>query len=259
MEQKAEVGLVLSGGGARGITHLGVIKALDEMGVHITAVSGTSAGALLGALYCHGYPVDEIFKIITTGYFKFIRPAWTLSGLLSLDALGTELTRYMPENSFESLRIKLVVAATNLEAGAVTYFHSGPLIPALLASSCVPAVFKPVTIGNTLYVDGGITDNLPAKPLRELCPLVVGSHCNSIVDHFDKRNVRAIIERCLLMAINGNTRVSKEMCDVLIEPPDSGRYSGFDIGKAKEMFEIGYRYTRENFTPENFIVSRKAE
>jgi NTE family protein len=259
MERRAEAGLVLSGGGARGITHLGVIKALDEMGITFTAVSGTSAGSLLGALYCYGYSVDEIFKIITTGYFKFIRPAWTVSGLLSLDALGEELLRYMPENSFESLRIKLVVAATNLEVGEVTYFRSGPLIPALLASSCVPAIFKPITIGNTLYVDGGITDNLPVKPLRELCPLIVGSHCNSIVDHFDKRNVRAIIERCLLMAINGNTRVSKEMCNVLIEPPDSGKYSGFDIGKAKEMFEIGYRYTRENFTLENFTVAGKAE
>lgn len=259
MERKAEAGLVLSGGGARGITHLGVIKALEEMGVSFSAVSGTSAGSLLGALYCYGYSVDEIFKIVTTGYFKFIRPAWTVSGLLSLDALGEELVRHMPENSFESLRIKLVVTATNLEAGSVTYFNSGPLVPALLASCCVPAVFKPVTVGNTLYVDGGITDNLPVKPIRELCRLVVGSHCNSIVDHFDKRNVKAIIERCLLMAINGNTRVSKEMCDVLIEPPDAGRYSGFDIGKAKEMFEIGYRYTRENFTPENFINPQETQ
>jgi NTE family protein len=259
MTRKAEAGLVLSGGGARGITHLGVIKALEEMGVGFTAVSGTSAGSLLGALYCYGYSVDEIFKIITTGYFKFIRPAWTVSGLLSLDALGEELMRHMPENSFESLRIKLVVTATNLEAGSVTYFNSGPLVPALLASCCVPAVFKPVTVGNTLYVDGGITDNLPVRPIRELCRLVIGSHCNSIVDHFDKLNVRAIIERCLLMAINGNTRVSKEMCDILIEPPDAGRYSGFDIGKAKEMFEIGYRYTRENFTPENFTNPRETQ
>ncbi len=259
MEPNAEAGLVLSGGGARGITHLGVLKALEEMGVRVTAISGTSAGSLLGALYAYGYPVDDIFRIITTGYFKFIRPAWTISGLLSLDALGEELERHMPENSFEALRVKLIVAATNLKAGEVTYFQSGPLIPALLASSCVPAVFKPVTIGNTLYVDGGITDNLPVKPLRELCPLIVASHCNPIADNFDKRNVRAIIERCLLMAINGNTRTSKEMCDVLIEPPDAGKFSGFDIGKAKEMFEIGYRYTRENFVPENFTISRNAE
>src|SRR5690606_11115787 len=189
MERRAVAGLVLSGGGARGITHLGVIKALEEIGVGFTAVSGTSAGSILGALYFYGYSVEEIFKIITTGYFRFIRPAWTISGLLSLDPLGEELMRHMPENSFESLRIKLVVTATNLEAGSVTYFSSGPLVPAVLASSCVPAVFKPVTIGNSLYVDGGITDNLPVKPIRELCRLVIGSHCNSFVDHFDKRNV----------------------------------------------------------------------
>ena len=253
MEDTVEVGLVLSGGGARGLTHLGVMKALVEMDVRITVISGTSAGSVIGALYCHGYSVDEIFKMITTGYFRFMKPAWTISGLLSLDSLGAELLRYMPENSFESLKTNLVVAATNLEAGAVTYFRSGELIPAVLASCCVPAVFKPIEIKSVMYVDGGITDNLPVKPVREESRVIVGSHCNPIADHFDKRNIKAIIERSLLMAINGNTRASKEMCDVLIEPPGAGSYSGFDIGKAKEMFEIGYRYTVENFTVDNFV------
>ena len=256
MSTTVEAGLVLSGGGARGLTHLGVMKALLEMGVMFVCISGTSAGSIIGALHCHGYAVDEIFRIITTGYFRFIRPAWTISGLLSLDSLGTELLKYLPENSFESLKTRLVVAATNLEAGEVTYFRSGELIPALLASSCVPAVFRPVEIGNTMYVDGGITDNLPVKPIRAECQLIVGSHCNPIANHFDKRNIKAIIERSLLMAINGNTRASKGMCDVLIEPTDAGRYSGFDIGKAKEMFEIGYEYTRRNFSLESF--TRKA-
>lgn len=253
MDNKAEVGLVLSGGGARGLTHLGVMKALLEMGVRFAGISGTSAGSLIAALYSYGYPMDDIFKMITTGYFRFVKPAWTISGLLSLDNLGTELLRYMPENSFEALKTRLVVAATNLEAGEVTYFRSGELIPAVLASCCVPAVFKPVEIKNTLYVDGGITDNLPVKPIRNEYPFIVGSHCNPIVNHFDKRNIKAIIERSLLMAINGNTRASKSLCDVLIEPPEAGQYSGFEIGKANEMFEIGYRYTIENFTLDNFI------
>lgn len=253
MADTAEAGLVLSGGGARGLTHLGVMKALVEMGVRFTVISGTSAGSVIGALYCHGYTVDEIFKMITTGYFRFIKPAWTISGLLSLDSLGTELLRYLPENSFESLKTRLVVTATNLEAGAATYFRSGELVPTVLASCCVPAVFKPVEIGNVMYVDGGITDNLPVKPVREESRVIVGSHCNPIADHFDKRNIRAIIERSLLIAVNGNTRTSKEMCDVLIEPPGAGNFSGFDMGKAKEMFEIGYRYTVENFTLNNFV------
>ncbi len=253
MEDTAEAGLVLSGGGARGLTHLGVMKALLELGVRFNVVSGTSAGSVIGALYCHGYTVEEIFKVITTGYFRFIKPAWTISGLLSLDSLGAELVRYLPENSFEALKTKLVVAATNLEAGEITYFHSGELIPAVLASCCVPAVFKPVEIGNVMYVDGGITDNLPVRPVRDEARVIIGSHCNPIANHFDKRNIKAIIERSLLMAINGNTRASKAMCDVLIEPPDVGVYSGFDIGKAKEMFEIGYRYTVENFTLDSFV------
>src|SRR5690606_41050901 len=91
MEDGVEVGLVLSGGGARGLTHLGVMKALEEMGARFSVISGTSVGSVIGALYCHGYTVDEIFKITTTGYFRFMKPAWTISGLLSLDRKSTRL------------------------------------------------------------------------------------------------------------------------------------------------------------------------
>jgi NTE family protein len=246
------VGLVLSGGGARGMAHLGIIKALAEMGIQISAVSGTSAGSIIGALYCYGYSTDEIFTFISTGFFKAVRPAWTISGLLSLEVLGSELLKYMPANRFESLMIKLAVAATNLEIGEVKYFRSGALIPAILASSCVPAVFKPVEIGNSLYVDGGITDNLPVKPIKDECAFIIGSNCNPIANHFDKRNIRAIIERSLLIAVSGNIRASKRMCDILIEPPDLSKYGGFDIGKANEMYEIGYMHTMNNYKPEDF-------
>jgi NTE family protein len=68
----------------------------------------------------------------------------------------------------------------------------------------------------------------------------------------DMRNFRTVIERSLLMAINGNTTVSKSLCNVLIEPPDVGMFSGFDVSKAQEIFDIGYRYTKENFTPDQF-------
>lgn len=253
MEPNPGVGLVLSGGGARGIAHLGVMKALKEIGVAFSHISGTSAGAIIGALYGYGYSETEILKIVSTGFFRAVRPAWTVSGLLSLDTLGEELLKYMPDNRFESLSVKLVVAATNLERGEVNYFQHGDLIPAVLASSCVPAVFKPVVIGNTLYVDGGITDNLPARPVKDVCAYIVGSNCNPIVKSFDKRNIRAIIERSLLVAISGNTGVSKAMCHVLIEPPEAGKYSGFDIGKSRELFEIGYRYTISNFGRKDFL------
>ena len=242
-------GLVLSGGGARGICHLGVMKALDESGVKVDYISGTSAGAITGALYSYGYKPDEILEmIVSTSFFKSLKIAWTLKGLLSIEGLQDVLLKFIPINSFEGLKIPLVVCATDIKRGKVEYFSKGELIPTLLCSSCVPAVFNPYRFNGQLYVDGGILDNLPVKAIHDKCDVIIGSHCNFINSEFDVKNIRSVIERSLLMAINGNTSISKSLCHVLLEPPDAGKYSGFDVGKAKELFEIGYQYTKDNFS-----------
>ena len=120
-----KVGIVLSGGGARGISHLGVLKALEELGVRFDYISGTSVGALIGAFYSQGYSPDEILGIITTSrFYRSVRPAWRWTGLLSLESLRDVLLKYIPHNEFESLRIPLVVAATDISHGKATYFSS---------------------------------------------------------------------------------------------------------------------------------------
>jgi NTE family protein len=252
---KTKIGLVLSGGGARGICHLGVIKALEEWDVKFDQISGTSAGSITGAMYSYGYKPDEIMKIITsTSFSKSLKFAWTWMGLLSLDGLRDIILKYIPENSFESLKIPLAVAATEIKKGKIEYFTQGELAPAIMASSCVPAVFNPVQFNGGLYVDGGILDNLPVKAIKDKCDFIIGSHCNFIRSEVDLKNVRAVIERSLLMAIAGNTTLNKTLCDILIEPPDIGKYSGFDTSKAKELFDIGYTYTKDNFTADQFPV-----
>jgi len=242
-------GLVLSGGGARGICHLGVIKALEEKGVTINCIAGVSAGSVIGALYGNGYSPEEILDIISkTSFFRAVRLAWTFKGILNLDRLYDILIEYIPENKFESLKIPLSVCATDLKRGRVEYFSRGELIPALLSSCCVPALFNPYRFNGQLYLDGGILDNLPVKAIYDQCDVIIGSHCNFISSEFDPKNLRAVIERSLLMAINGNTTISKSLCDVLIEPPEVGKFSGFEIGKAKELFSIGYEYTKQFFS-----------
>ena len=246
-------GLVLSGGGARGIMHLGVIKALEEIGLTFTHIAGTSAGSIVGSLYAHGYSPDEIFEIITsTTFIRSLRPSWTWTGLLNLEALSAILIKHLPENDFNALQKNLTVAATDLLKGKTAYFSDGALIPAILSSCCIPGIFKPIELNGSLYVDGGILDNLPVKPLKNACDFIVASHCNPIDDLFDKRNIKAIVERCLLMAVSGNTLVSKTLCNVLIEPPAIGRFSGGELGKAKEMFDIGYHYTLEKYKDQDF-------
>lgn len=249
------IGLVLSGGGARGICHLGVIKALEEFGLRFSCISGTSAGAIVGSLYGYGYSPDEILELIqSTSFFKSVKLAWTWTGLLSFDGLRDVLLKYMPENNFDCLKIPVTLALTDIRKGKIEYVSQGELLTPIQASCSVPAVFKPVQYRGSIYVDGGILDNLPVKAIRDQCDFIIGSHCNFITNEFDVKNFRSVIERSLLMAINANTLVSKTLCDVLIEPPDVGLYSGFDLAKAAEIFEIGYRYTKQNFTPGQFSL-----
>lgn len=248
-----KLGIVLSGGGARGVAHIGVLKALDEMGVRFTIASGTSAGSIVAALYAYGYKPDEIYDITKNlSIFKSVSPAWTWAGLLKMDGLETLLHKHIPENNFTALKIPLTVAATEIRKGTISYFTEGELVPAIVASCSIPAIFNPVHHNGGLYVDGGILDNLPVLPIRDKCDFIVGSHCNHIHSEFDPKSMKVMIERSLLMAISANTLVSRQMCDVFIEPTHMDRFSSLAVGKAREIFDYGYEFTKKNFLPHHF-------
>ncbi|MEY4929598.1 MAG: hypothetical protein RI909_322, partial [Bacteroidota bacterium] len=236
-----KTGIVLSGGGARGVAHLGVLKALDELGVAIDCISGTSAGALAGALYAQGIKPDAIFELIKgMRIYNSVRPAWARTGLLNMDGIKELLQKNIPVNNFKSLRIPLTVAATDLRKGQVHYFSEGELIEAILASCSIPAIFNPVSLDGNLYVDGGLVDNLPVKPIRQQCDFIIGSHCNNISPDVDVTNIKLVIERSLLVAIYSNTEISRGMCDVFIEPPRMDRFSSLDLSKIQEIFDFSY-------------------
>lgn len=251
-----KIGLALSGGGARGFAHIGVLKALEEMGVKVDRIAGTSAGSIVGAFYAHGYKPDEMLSIISgMGILKSVRPAWSWTGFLSLDGFKEVLKKYLPENSFEALKLPLTIAATEIRLGKVVYFSEGELITPIIASSSIPAVFNPVTYQGNVYIDGGIMDNLPVRPLIGTCDFIVGVHTNPVGQKFDLKNAKEVTMRSLLMAINVNSTASKANCNVVIEPPALGAYSPLDISKAKEIFDIGYHYTKDNFTANDFQLT----
>ena len=242
------IGISLTGGGARGIAHLGVLKALSEAGINPKVISGTSAGAIIGAFVAAGISYEESLNIIIkTNLLSIFKPAFSWRGLLSVDKLGKILSQHLPAD-FESLELPFLVAATDINAGETRYFKSGNLIQAVMASSCIPVVFSPVEIDGILYVDGGILNNLPAEPIRDQVSGLIGVSCNPYTYNADLKNVRSLMERSALLAINGNTVKSKELCDVIIEPPGLSKYSGFDLSKAREIFNEGYKFTQENIT-----------
>ena len=253
------IGLALSGGGARGIAHIGVIKAMEELGVKPDVISGTSAGSIVAALYANGMKPDDIFDVAShLSIFKSVKIAWAWSGLLKMEGLRSLLTKHIPENTFESLKTPLTVAATEIRLGEIRYFSSGELAPAIISSCSIPGVFDPVHFNDRLYVDGGLLDNLPARPIRDKCDFLVGSNCNHLTTQYDEHSLKAVIERSMLITVSANTTASRMICDLVIEPPYMARYSVFEMGKAHEIYDAAYKYTKENFLADHFQKNRVA-
>ncbi|MEN8249972.1 MAG: patatin-like phospholipase family protein [Bacteroidota bacterium] len=242
------IGFALSGGGARGIAHLGVIKALQEAGINPDMIAGTSAGSIVGGLIAAGYSPDECLDIATkTKVLSIFKPSFTRTGLLSIEKLADILKPYLP-STFEELAIPLIVTTTEINEGKVAYFDKGELIPTILASSCIPVLFKPVVINGKNYVDGGVLNNLPAEPLHEKVRMLYGVSCNPNGYIENLTNARHLMERSALLAINGNSINSRKLCNVFIEPPGLINYSGINLSQAREIFDEGYKYTRENIS-----------
>lgn len=236
------IGLVLSGGGARGVAHLGALDALEEAGVKIDIISGVSSGAIVGALYAGGLKPKEILKFITgTRLFRYIRPAWSRTGFLDINRMSRILDMHLPCKNFEDLKIKLIVSSADMRLGETVYFSEGELLKPILASSCIPVLFAPVKLGDRYLIDGGILNNLPVEPLQQKCKLIIGVHSNPIHNDFHSSSVKKVIERVFQLAISGNIKGRKGLCDVLIEPIELATYSIFDISKAEELYKVGYQ------------------
>lgn len=235
-----KVKLVLSGGAARGIAHIGVLKALEELGVEVTSVSGVSAGALVGAFYCGGYTPEEMLKVVKSkDWLKTIRPKVPKYGLFSFSKAERFLREHLGVERIEQLTKKLHICVLDIKSGRTFYFDSGELYPLLLGSCALPGIFEPIRYGDYLLVDGGVTNNLPVEPLLNKEGLLVGVDVNP-TDSVEKvRSIAHIIVRSFLLAVRSNVDKRKELCHMTIEPKLQG-YSTVDIWKADELYMAGY-------------------
>jgi NTE family protein len=239
-----KIGIVLSGGGIRGIAHLGVLKAFGNAGIKFSHISGTSAGSIAGALFASGIdPEDALNIFIKTKLLKFLRPAVGSLGLINIENTSSLFKEYFPDDRIESLKIPLTIATTNFSKGELAYFDKGPLIRTIQASSCIPGIFKPIMINDEMYVDGGILNNFPVEPLLNNCDFIIGSSCNHLkpVDKITK--ITALMARAGLMSVNKDMEEKAAFCNVLIEPKGMGEISTFDMKKAETIYWLAYEET----------------
>lgn len=244
-----KIGLALSGGGARGFAHLGIAQYMYEQNIRPDMISGTSAGAIAGAFLAAGYEPKRTMEIISDiNFLKFFRPAMSWSGLVNLEKISDLLLEYFPENSFSDFKIPLIISTTNYTKGENVNFESGELIKPLLASASIPVIFKPITIGEESYVDGGITNNLPVNLIKPHVDFTIGVNCNPVGISDQNNSMKEMLERTMLMIINYQTKEQAKLCDIFIEPQDLSAYKVFSISKAKEIYEIGYESAKNTFS-----------
>jgi NTE family protein len=245
-----KIGIVLSGGGARGFAHLGVLKALDEKGIRPDIISGVSAGSIVGSFIAAGKNAEEVMEIMNeSDIFDYARVTIPRHGLMSLKNLKKNLQKHLGIRKFSDLKIPLFVAASNLYTGGIKYFHKGDLIRIVQASSSIPVLFSPLKIDGDLYVDGGLLDNLPVEPLRDKCDTIIAINLMPVEEINNLDNLIEVALRTFQLSINRDYKKVENEVDVFIEPEGLEKYQILNTKYAEEIFELGYNYCKKNIDP----------
>lgn len=256
------IGLALGGGGARGLCHIGVVRVLEEIGLGVDVVSGTSMGGLIGAFIAAGYSAEQMAEIaMDLRWAKLID--WSpLSGrLLNIKGFERWLSDVLPA-TFEELEMPLVLTATDITDGRIHYSQSGDLITALRATTAYPGAVEPVSLGGARLVDGGLLNQIPvdgALFLGARRVLAVNATPLAKVDHpredagSPRLRFRVTAVKELMRAVDvmqaqlTMARLSFYKPDVLLDPVIEG-VEITDFHKAKQAIQAGEDVTRERLS-----------
>ncbi len=243
LQEQENIGLILSGGGIRGMAHIGLLKAMQERNIVAKEVAGSSVGALVGALYANGNSPEEMLQFFKdTPLFQYNYFAIGKPGLLNTAKFGSAFRACFSSDSFESLSKPLHVVATDLMNGKEKVFNKGELILPLLASAALSPVFSPVEVNGLLYADGGIMNNFPKEYLQANCDFFVGSNVsiNSELGKKDLNNSFQLMGRITGLMIYASCREKISACDVLIEPQELEQIGLLDKKGIDQAYTIGY-------------------
>lgn len=239
-----KVGLALSGGGARGFAHVGVLKALLQNGITFDVIAGTSAGSIVGAAIAAGMSVDELYAMSRRiGWLKFMRPSLSPLGLFSNEPLGNFLKREIGIDRIEELGTPYAAVTYDLTDGReIVYKDKGDLIFAIRASCAVPGVFAPLrTSEKHLIVDGGVTTVLPARVVREMgADFVIAIDVLSSGEHFRSApwNAMAMSIRSAMALLRQTAAVQQKLADIVIVP-EIAHIRPDQINRREELFTLG--------------------
>ncbi len=240
-----QTGFVLSGGGARGFSHLGILEALFEKGIKPDIISGVSAGAIVGAFISSGKTPHETHQVLKKGnLFKYTAMTIPITGLLKLDGLERVIRREIKIEKIEDLPIPMYIGVTNITDGISEYRNKGQLSKTIMASASIPVLFSPVEIDGKLYCDGGLLENIPVEPLVGMCNKIVVSNISPLQKPAEIKNLIQMVTRTFHLSIHSRIKHAQNHADLYVEPDKLTHFDLLSVGQADEAFEIGYQTVR---------------
>ncbi|TWI12903.1 NTE family protein [Flavobacterium cauense R2A-7] len=247
------IGLVLSGGGTKGIAHAGVLKFLEEQNIRPNHIAGTSAGSIVAALYAGGKSPEEILDFFKSIYFfNWKHFTFKKAGFIDSNAFHFYFHTIFGETRIGDLKIHTHITATDLVKGKLKIF--GPdtkVVDAILASSSFPGVLSPYEMNGKMYSDGGILNHFPTDILQGRCETLIGVYVSPIqkIEAKDLSSIKAVTSRAFdLLSANSNMQ-KFNLCDWVIAPEELAIYSTFETSKAKmdAIFKIGYEAAKTSY------------
>jgi NTE family protein len=263
---KRRIGIALSGGAARALSHIGVLQVLEDVGVEISAVSGCSMGAIIGALYSTGFDLKEMESFITsTDWRNFLILSFlslSKSGIVNDRKVDEVLKKFLGDKTFADCKKDFCCVAVDILNSKKVVFNSGSLREAVRASMAVPGVFAPVCLQDAMLVDGGVMEPLPTDALKSLnvnfiiaSSIIFKSAKSDYMDYdikdsmnknFEskKLSIQAIIDKSMSMMHTQMVKSYLLDAQIIIEPK-IGDFGFFDFSKGKDIIESGRKATIE--------------
>lgn len=249
MGNTKKLGVVLSGGGARGFAHLGLLQVLEEMNIQPEIISGTSAGAIAAAFYADGFKPNEIVDILMErSFIRYAELSLPRSGgIMRLTGIKSLLEKKLKSKNIEDLKIPVIICATNMNTGESVFFSEGPLVERVLASASIPVIFQLIEIDGYQFADGGVLNNMPVEPIKDKVDVILGVNVTAPSEKKNLRSVFEIAERSFHLSISSNLSVQSRLCDHYIEMPELMDYSLLKSSQGKEIFDVGYMKAKKYF------------
>jgi NTE family protein len=242
------VALVLGGGGARGVAHGGVIDVLEENHIPIDLIVGSSAGSVIGALYADDPRADQLrskvitlkkWDILDVNWSAGLKMLWHINGPVQGDALKKFIKQNIHAKDFSQLKIPLIAVTTDINTGETFIIRSGPLAPALHASSALPMLFAPVKLYGRLLVDGGVASPVPVEVAKQFSPkITIAVDIGTTPNNGDVGSVFQLGYRSLHISYYQLSYWQTQQADVIIHP-DIHKFSMFADGNNAQMYRAG--------------------